>query len=218
MTTLQVLCRYGDDPSVGNFWVTMEELADALSAAPVNLPDVPDAVPPLYQTYKWRVDAIGGHHDNYVHGALHTSAAIPVSGDTHKQVLDALAAMTQRAEQAEREANSWIQAADDERTKLRHALAIARGRAEAAEAAARAKGDEWAQSIQHATVFRERWEAAEAKLAAIPLDALLYCFRTEIEEREFEDWEQYSSAIQIWIDTIVADRLAQLRPSKEAQP
>ena len=126
--------------------------------------------------------------------------------------------MTQRAEQAEREANSWIQAADDERTKLRHALAIARGRAEAAEAAARAKGDEWAQSIQHATVFRERWEAAEAKLAAIPLDALLYCFRTEIEEREFEDWELYSDAIDIWIDTIVADRLAQLRPSKEAQP
>jgi len=130
----------------------------------------------------------------------------------------AIAAMTQRAEQAEREANSWIQAADDERTKLRHALAIARGRAEAAEAAALAKGNEWAQSIHHATVFRERWEAAEAKLAAIPLDALLYCFRTEIEEREFEDWELYSDAIDIWIDTIVADRLAQLRPSKEAQP
>ena len=50
------------------------------------------------------------------------------------ELLDALVAMTQRAEQAEREANSWIQAADDERTKLRHALAIARGRAEAAEA------------------------------------------------------------------------------------
>ena len=107
------------------------------------------------------------------------------------ELLDALVAMTQRAEQAEREANSWIQAADDERTKLRHALAIARGRAEAAEAAARAKGDEWAQSIQHATVFRERWEAAEAKLALVDEYAAAKCDDPYNDSLTFAAWLQF---------------------------
>ena len=54
--------------------------------------------------------------------------------------------------------------------KLLDALAAMTARAEAAEQAALVKGNEWAQGIQHATVFRERAEAAEAKLAAVPLD------------------------------------------------
>lgn len=107
MTTLQVLCRYEDDPSVGNFWVTMDELANALSALQTTVPDgaddaQDDAPPPKYSTYKWRVEAIGGHHDNWTYAALYACDAIPVSGDTHKRVLDALAAMTTRAERAER--------------------------------------------------------------------------------------------------------------------
>ena len=181
MTTLQVLCRYGDDPSVGNFWVTMDELANALSALQTTVPDgaddaQDDAPPPKYSTYKWRVEAIGGHHDNWTHAALYACDAIPVSSDIHRRVLDALDAMTARAE--------------------------------AAEAAALVKGNEWAQAIQHATVFRERAEAAEAKLAAIPLTSLLYCWYAEDGEREDEAWEDHAGAVGAWLDKF----------SNEAQP
>lgn len=89
-----------------------------------------------------------------------------------------------------------------ERERMNTRVAELESQLAAAEATALEKGNEWAQAIQHATVFRERWQAAEAKLAAIPIESLVYCFRTEIEDREDDDWAGHTNNVHDWLDTI----------------
>ena len=127
------------------------------------------------------------------------------------KLVDALASTIHRAEEAEAklawmtaDRNMWHAGCQ----QLEEHLAAMTARAEAAEAAALVKGNEWAHAIRHATVFRERLQAAEAKLAAIPTESLTYCWYAEDSEREDDDWERHGNAVGNW--------LAQLR--KEAQP
>ena len=89
-----------------------------------------------------------------------------------------------------------------------HSLVLMTARAEAAEAAALEMGNEWAQAVKTSTALRERWQAAEAKLAAIPTESLTYCWYAEDSEREDDDWEHHANIVGNW--------MAQLR--KEAQP
>ena len=92
--------------------------------------------------------------------------------------------------------------------KLLDALAAMTARAEAAEQAALVKGNEWAQAIQHATAFRERAEAAEAKLAAVPVEAIRFFwlpyqdYRDKLSSGEvtLAQRHEWRMAVRAWLE------------------